>query len=203
MSQVALNALAERVWSEVAARPCRVTGRTVQMPPLPSGASEAERPAAAGDFPVLRHFEAALDAAAQGPLSGLAEQLRKSASALLWSQNPGYREDTIGRHFLDNYAYALMTGPEGPLVCPAPYGGFILLGPELTYDDHKHAPREIYLVLTPGASWSLDSGPWFDVTPGDLIFHDSWQPHATQVGDQPFLAFVAWLDESPRDVVEI
>ena len=46
-------------------------------------------------------------------------------------------------------------------------------------------------------------GAWFDVGPGALIFHESWQRHATRTGDGPFLAFVAWLDESRHDGIEI
>ena len=194
-----LHALADAVWKAVDARCDRVGGNRVPMPPLPRDANEIAPPSPAATFPVLRYFDDAVEAAQGFGLAALAEALRASRRALIWSQNPSYRESTVGRHFVDNYAYGLLTGPEGPLVCEVPYGGFILLGPGLHYPDHSHASREIYLVLTPGARWRLDAGEWFDVAPGDLIYHASWQRHATQVGAQPFLAFVAWLDAARRD----
>ncbi len=73
----------------------------------------------------------------------------------------------------------------GPIVCDALLSGFILIGPGVHYPAHQHAPREIYLLMSPGIRWQLDHGDWFDVDPGDLIFHDSWRVHATKTDKTP------------------
>lgn len=151
------------------------------------------------DFPVLQHLPQALAAAAKGDLAGLGASFGALCPNIEWSQNSGYTEANSTRSFLDGYAYASLSGPDGPILCEAPMAGFMLLGPDVHYPDHKHAPREIYLILTPGARWSLDSGDWFDVPAGSLILHESWQKHAIRTGKTPFLAFAAWLEAGPRD----
>ena len=152
-------------------------------------------------LPVLSHLQAALDVAKQGPLSALAEQLEHALPELVWSQNEGYVKQGINRQFLDGYAYACISAPQGPIVRDVPLAGFILLAPDLYYPPHHHAPREVYLPLTP-ASWQLDKGKWFDVSPGQIVVHDTWQIHATRTGIEPFLAFVAWIDEAERNSIK-
>jgi gentisate 1,2-dioxygenase len=109
----------------------------------------------------------------------------------------------VGRELLDKYAYAALSGPDGLQRCEVPLSGYILMAPQLEYADHRHAPRELYLVLTPGAQWSLDGGDWFEVEAGDLIVHEPWQMHAMRTADQPMLAFAAWLERGDRLAIEI
>ena len=78
------------------------------------------------------------------------------------------------------------------------WGGLLLLGPGVVYPGHHHEPKEVYLVMTPGSQWCLDEGDWFDVAPGDLVFHDSWKMHAMRTRDKPLLAFAGWLDAGDR-----
>ena len=76
------------------------------------------------------------------------------------------------------------------------------MAPGVTYPGHKHEAREVYLVLTPGTQWRLDEGEWFDVMPGDLIYHDSWQMHAMRTADRPLLAFAAWIETGDRRAID-
>jgi hypothetical protein len=122
-------------------------------------------------------------------------------STVVWSQNQGYVKQGLNTDFINGYAYAALSTPEGPIRRAAPLSGFILLAPGIHYPPHHHAPREVYLPMT-CASWQLDSGDWFDVRPGQIIYHDSWQVHATRTLDEPFLAFVAWLDAADRNSIK-
>ena len=74
----------------------------------------------------------------------------------------------------------------------------MLMGPGVTYPGHRHAPREVYLLLTPGTQWRLDEGEWFPVQPGDLLVHEPWQWHAMRTGAEPMLAFAGWLEPGRR-----
>lgn len=201
--QAELKRLIDDSWAAVEARSDRRSAATAIRPVLEPLERERVDSRPGDDFPVLAHLDAALRLAMTGEMALLTESLVAARDAIRWSQNAGYDEATVGRELLDNYAYACLSGPDCLQPCEAPLSGYILLGPNFEYPDHNHAPREVYLVLTPGAHWRLDSGDWFEVAPGDLIVHEPWQVHATRTGEQPFLAFVAWLERGERSAIRI
>jgi hypothetical protein len=194
----ALEALNRLTWQAIAARSDLVTGHRVETPPqLPCERRDAES-RFCDSFPVLEHLDTALALAAEFELAEIAEGFRTVMGGLRWSQNPNYDDSNSSRSFLDGYAYAGFSGPDAPILCAVPRGGLVLLGPGVEYPSHHHAPREVYLVLTPGSQWCLDEGDWFGVAPGDLVFHDSWQMHAMRTREQPLLAFAGWIDSGDR-----
>ena len=152
-------------------------------------------------LPVLRHLERALGLAPAGDLRDVASELRAVLDLVRWSQNPSYDTSKVGQSFLDGYAYGGIAGPDCPLCCSVPRLGFLLMGPGVTYEDHKHGPREFYLPLTPGACWRLDCGEWAEVKAGELVLHEPWQMHAMMTGDEPMLAFAGWLEDGKRTAV--
>jgi hypothetical protein len=199
----AADALLEQTWAEVGARRDRRSG-AIAVRPAPEPLERERMDSRPGDdFPVLAYLDAALELARGGELAALAESFAAALDELRWSQNAGYDEASVGRELLDSYAYACISGPDCLQRCESPLAGYILLGPNFEYPDHNHAPREVYLVLTPGTRWSLDSGEWFDVEVGDLIVHEPWQMHATRTGEHPFLAFAAWLERGERSAIRI
>jgi len=200
--QTELKRLIDDSWAAVETRSDRRSSATALRPALEPLERERVDSRMGDDFPVLAHLDAALRLALDGELAGLAQSLVAARGALRWSQNASYDEARVGRKLLDSYAYACLSGPDCAQRCEAPLSGFILLGPDFEYPDHHHAPREVYLVLTPGTRWRLDSGEWFEVGPGDLIVHEPWQMHATRTGAQPLLAFVAWLERGERSAVQ-
>lgn len=195
--------LIDTAWQAVEARAAVNGGRRVRRPATEPLASPRVESRFADDFPVLRELDAALGLSQAHALAPLATGLSGLRGQLRWSQNPGYDESTVGRALLDGYAYAGLCGPDCPIRCQVPRAGFMLMAPGVTYQDHRHQAREIYLVMTPGSRWRLDRGRWFDVAPGDLVYHDSRQYHATRTAAAPFLAFVAWLDAGERGRIEI
>lgn len=195
----ALIRLSDAAWAEVAARPDSVTGAPVAVPPVVAAKEVINESRFAADFPVLRHLDRAIELARQGPLPDLAERFAAVAGHLRWSQNPNYTEENCDRRFLDGYAYSAFSGPQGPIHVDAPRGGFMLMGPDVLYKDHSHAPEEVYLILVSGgAQWRLDGGDWFDVADGDLILHRPWCRHGMRTGPEPLLAFAGWTQPGAR-----
>jgi len=196
-----LEILNQLTWSAIAARPDRICGRRVEMPAKIDCQRQDAESRFSDDFPVLDHLDNALALTAQGPLAEIGERFARVLHQLRWSQNPNYTEANSSRSFLDGYAYAGFSGPDAPLLCAVPRGGLVLLGPNVTYPSHHHAPKEVYLALTPGSQWCLDEGEWFAVEAGELIFHDSWQMHAMRTGEQPLLAFAGWIEVGDRRAI--
>ena len=191
------RAIHAALWTVIGSKTDISGTHVIQEPalvPVEEGYSDS---APGDDFPVLRHLDEALEIARAHGFGDTADAFAEVATQLPWSQNPRYVAEG-DRALLDGYAYASLSGPEGPIKCMAPRGGFYLMGPGVTYPSHNHAPREVYFVMTPGIEWCLDEGDWFDVAPGDLIYHAPWQMHAMRTSDQPGLAYVAWLEPGNR-----
>lgn len=155
------------------------------------------------DLPALRHLDDAIGIAEQGTLGQIAAILRHTHALLAWSQNPSYSEASLGHRFMNNYAFGALTQEDADTNAEFPTSGFMLIGPGTEYRAHCHAPREVYLLLTPGARWQLDRADWFPVDAGCAVFHDAWQYHAMRTGDSPMLAFAAWLDSGDRRQIRV
>lgn len=197
-----LEELNRLIWKAITARRDLVTGSEVQVPkPVPTERQDDES-RFDNALPVLRHLDQALSLAALHELAEIANKFSCIVGELRWSQNPHYTESNSSSSFLAGYAYAGFSGPDAPVLCAVPRGGLLLLGPDVVYPGHHHEPREVYLVLTPGSQWCLDEGGWFDVSPGDLIFHDRWQMHAMRTLDKPLLAYAGWLDAGDRRAID-
>ena len=196
-----LEALNNLTWAAIVARRDVIGGRRIEKPAVVPGPRQDAESRFSNDFAVLAHLDSALALVAQTELAELAERFARVMQRLRWSQNPNYTPANSSRSFLDGYAYAGFSGPDAPLLCAAPRGGFVLLGPDVVYPSHHHQPREVYLVMTPGSQWCLDEGEWFDVAPGDLIYHDSWQMHAMRTRSHPLLAFAGWVEVGDRRAI--
>ena len=198
---MAIRQLIEMAWESVLERRPAVDGHWLTHPRYAMLDAERVESRFIDDLPVLGHIEQALELAAEHELAHLARGFESVLNQVKWSQNPSYDFSNVEPAFLDGYAYAGLAGPDCPVRCEVPRFGFLLLAPRVTYTDHRHGPREFYLMLTPGSQWRLDNGDWFDVAPGDLILHEPWQTHAMRSGGQPFLAFAGWLEHGEREAV--
>lgn len=196
-----IQELVETIWMEVESRNDVVTGRTLTMPNIVLAQTPVDEARVSKTFPVLGHLDVALALAHRGPLASLIKAIEQNLDSFIWSQNASYTEKTCSRSFLDGYAYAGLSGPDGPLFWSAPRTGIMLMGPNVLYPAHNHEPREIYLAMTSGAQWRLDGGDWFDVQAGDLIYHDRWQMHEMRTRDIPLLAVAAWIEPGDRKAI--
>lgn len=193
-----LDDLVQSIWQEVASRQDRRTGHRIDMPPVVLQEEPVSEARFSQSFPVLQHLGRAIGLSKSGALADIAARFEPIAHALDWSQNANYTSENCSITFLNGYAYAGLSGPDGPLFWAAPRTGIMLMGPHVLYPSHHHKAREFYLPMTPGAQWRLDNGDWFDVDAGELIYHDAWQMHEMRTHGEPLLALAGWIEAGDR-----
>lgn len=106
-----------------------------------------------------------------------------------------YRSDPsiAGPGFADRAMSTVRVGPHAPVRAEAFASGIFVMGPDVTYFDHKHEPAELYLPISGMAEfWNEDRG-WYWAVADDVTIHPSWQWHAMRTGPQPVMIFWAWL----------
>lgn len=189
------------IWAAVATRPDKLQGRRIDIPDVVPQIEAVTEARFSKEFAVLKHLDSAMALAKEGPLAELAVSFEGLLDSINWSQNARYTEANCSRNLLDGYAYAGLSGPDGPVFWAAPRTGVMLMGPDVLYPGHNHKPKEFYLPLTPGAQWRLDNGDWFDVDAGELIYHDAWQMHEMRTLDRPMLAFAGWMEVGDRSSI--
>ena len=145
--------------------------------------------------PACRFLAAAMAAGACGPLAGVAHALAAVERKLPWVQNPNYTPETIGKAFLDRYAYSEIAGPAGLLSSRRIAVGFLLLGPNTHYPDHHHPAAEVYHVVSGRAEWRRAGNGWQERPAGAAIHHPSNVRHAMRTRNEPLLALYCWLGQ--------
>jgi hypothetical protein len=112
----------------------------------------------------------------------LAVRVRDALPALVWRQNPTYRDVS----FLARYAYC-------ELVCGAHLtAGLLALAPDTHYPAHAHPAEEVYHLLAGKSEWRRGDEPWTHRLPGARIEHPSNVPHAMRALSEPLLALYLW-----------
>ncbi len=140
-------------------------------------------------LPVLSYFEAAVRSSP--PAShALLEHLFRFREALFWGQT--YSEADFGAKFLDSYGWTEFAGLRGPIPSESMACGVLLLGPNTEYPLHSHQAEETYVVLSGTASWKTGENDWAERKPLEIIYHQSWVPHAMQTGAEPLIAMYLW-----------
>jgi hypothetical protein len=140
-------------------------------------------------LPVLRWIPGfAQNAGAFG--ADLVAALCGAAASLAWNQT--YTVDEVDAAFLDNYGWSEILGQAGALSSERVDCGFLVLGPSTHYPKHRHEAEEIYLPLCGTAAWQQGDAVWRERTPGTLIHHAAYEPHAMRTGVDPLLALYLW-----------
>ncbi len=110
-----------------------------------------------------------------------------------------YRGDPkTGRRFNEETRAAQIFGPNAPITHNSTAAGFFAVGADVDYNDHRHAPCELYLPLAGTADYWTEGGGWHQVLPGTAIVHAPWEWHAMRTGDDPVLIFWTWIDLNGR-----
>lgn len=136
-----------------------------------------------------RHLPQAVEAAASR-VQNLAARLAKAAGSLRWAQT--YTAADFGDEFLGGYGWCEIFGARGHFKSMEMAGGFLLLGPRLTYPDHRHVAEEIYVPLTGGTEWRMGDGDFALRDACEVIHHTSNVSHAMRTGSAPLLALYLW-----------
>lgn len=127
-----------------------------------------------------------------------AVRLADVADDLNWHYSDGLREKP--QQFKGDYCFTAIIGPgsktvgiNSPIKSQDFRFGVYLQNPHTFYPSHRHEAVELYLPISGTALWQKDAGPFEPVKTGTLIQHATYQPHATETGATPMLAFWAWL----------
>ena len=124
------------------------------------------------------------------PWRPLARLLAETGSDLRWGQT--YTAADFGADFLSRYGWSEIFGTRGHFANHRLAGGFLLLGPQITYPDHHHVAEEIYIPLTGGADWRSGDKAFAPRDAGEVIHHRSTVSHAMRTGGEPLLALYLW-----------
>jgi hypothetical protein len=157
----------------------------------PEAAEATPRPA----MPVLRYLP---DIAADGRRFGAAliAEVCRNAEALAWRQT--YSASELGDEFLRNYGWTEIFGSHAQVKSRHIACGFLLLGPNTFYPQHRHEAQEIYVPLSGTANWQQGDAIWRERPPGTVIHHVSEELHAMRTGAHPLLALYLWRSADLR-----
>lgn len=117
--------------------------------------------------------------------------LYKLADQLAWFQRPG--AEKTGEPFASGHANATLIGKGGLEERRDVWIGVSLMAPEVTYPEHRHAPEEVYVVLSPG-QWQQSRGDWHEPGAGGIVHNPPNVLHAMRSGAMPLLAtWCLWI----------
>lgn len=139
--------------------------------------------------PVTAHLRRALDEGRQGSMAPSIRALDAVRDQLSWQY--GYEKMPKG---LDGkYAYAEITGTNGPILSEEIILGVVLFAPNCTYPAHAHKGiTESYVCLS-GAVSENHQGVY---VPGSMIFNPPDHLHRITVGKrEPALLAYAWIGD--------
>ncbi len=138
-----------------------------------------------------------LDAALQTvDVKSLAGALHKAAPLLHWITYDAYPRDEIGAKFADGHAFASLIGEDAPVKAIDFELGLFVIAPRTLYRDHHHAAPELYAPLTGPHGWRFKPGDPFVQRPAHVpVWNEPFTPHATLVGEVPFLCIFCWTKD--------
>jgi len=122
--------------------------------------------------------------------TALLHAVQQAAPHLHWRH--GYSAEEVGQHFLDNFCWFELAGPDGHFLTQKTRITFGYWGPGLFYPRHHHIPEELYTVVSGQAVFHADGDADALLTPGQTRFHAVNQPHAMTTRDHPILTLVFW-----------
>ena len=163
-----MAAATDRIFSAIAAR---------EAPILPAPATS---------LPTVDLLGGIVDKAGNAPtaIAQLASKLLALSPSLAWSRRSG--ASRVGEPFLSGHANTMIAGREGYEQRGDVIVGASMLAPGITYPEHKHAPEEMYIVMS-GGDWYNELEGWYTPRIGDVIYHRPWLRHAMRSGEQPLL----------------
>lgn len=124
-------------------------------------------------------------ASATPVLAEIAAAFEALEPSLTWKRRSG--GPSASANFMDGHANAVVVGPGGMEDRDDAWVGVSLLAPHVRYPDHRHAPEEVYLALSPGEFRRADE-LWFEPGAGSSFFNKPGVVHAMRSGQAPLFA---------------
>lgn len=128
----------------------------------------------------------------------LVEALQAVAPHLEWRLT--YTADEVGQHFLDNYGWFELAGPDGHFITDEARITVGYWGPGLEYGRHHHRAEELYTVVAGQAVFKADGEADREIGPEGTRLHASDQSHAMTTTDSPILTLVFWRGAGLSDM---
>lgn len=155
--------------------------RALQVP-CPAGDAVPQR------RPVCRHLTEALATARSGPalVARVADAFAALEPSLAWK--PRHAGGPFASdNWPEGHANATIVGPRGLEDRNDLSIGASLLAPHVRYPDHRHAPEEVYLVLSPGR-FRHGQSDWLEPGIGGTLYNEPNIEHAMASDEAPLLA---------------
>ena len=141
-------------------------------------------------LPVLRHLEE-VEFSGQPAIDAVLEEFVRISAQLPWQHTAGYL-DVLPQHYLDNFGYVQLLGPDSIVEHQSVRVGIGVWGPHLHYPSHHHEAEELYHVLAGEPVFSSGDGAPQSTRPGDAVHHAPWQPHTQDFGAAPSVLLYCW-----------
>ena len=110
-----------------------------------------------------------------------------------WEQ--GYKEEEVGKDFLNKYGFFELIGPSGHFETSemALYVNF--LDKNTYYPWHNHEAEELYFIVSGEAKFESKDQDEEILSSTKTRFHKSFQPHAITTIENKVLSFVIWKNK--------
>lgn len=103
-----------------------------------------------------------------------------------------YKEAEICEQFLNNSAWFPIADVDGPLVYKQGLMEIMILGANVAYPSHQHAPEELYVVLAGEVWWEAADETACWKYAGEVIHHQPHVIHSIKAGNEPVLILNLW-----------
>ena len=134
------------------------------------------------EIAMLTLFERSLRSADAIPLT---QGLPRVAAELDWASH----RDIAMMH-------TRLVGPDGVFKSESFRFGTFLIAPDTVYPLHTHGAHETYIILSGQSRWWNSPAGYQPQTPGTVIVHEPWQPHAMRTADTSLLTLWAWQGDT-------
>ena len=120
-----------------------------------------------------------------GSVARHAQAMQALTQSLVWWRRPN--ADSANEPFASGHANAMLVGPRGLEQRSDVWVGVTVMAPNIEYPVHRHAPEEVYLVLSEG-QWLQGESEWQEPGIGGVVHNPSNVLHAMRSGAGPLLA---------------
>lgn len=122
--------------------------------------------------------------------SDIVQKIQETYKNQRWRQP--YKVDDFGSEFFNNTAWFPIADAEGPILYSKGLMEIMLMGPMMTYPNHKHSPEELYVVLAGQVWWQPENQKACWKYAGEVIHHQPNVVHSIKSGDEPVLVLNLW-----------
>jgi len=120
----------------------------------------------------------------------LVEKIQETYQEQHWRQP--YKIDDFDIDFFNNTAWFPIADVDGPVLYSGGLMEIMLLGPNITYPNHKHSPEELYVVLAGQVWWNAEGQSVCWKHAGEVIHHRPNVVHSLKSGDEAVLILNLW-----------